>query len=297
MTPGIYLLHKPVGPSSFSLVQACAAEARAAGPGKFPLCHGGTLDPFAEGLLLVLAGQATRLMDLLHAAPKSYRAEVTWGVETDNGDLLGKPVFSGVASGLLPERLDEALAAFFGWREQVPPAHSNKKVGGEPAYKRVLRGEKVELPPSRVFLYRARWVSHELPRASVLELTCRGGYYVRSLARDLGRTLGCGAHLSALSRSSIGPWSDPGPGRRVLVQGRGLLPWCRVRLLTSEEAEDLRLGRPISSGEVLHPDWPVPAGFPDPQGPIRAVHENRLVALLRESEGGLASFANLRGGL
>src|SRR5205085_314882 len=105
--------------------------------------------------------------------------------------------FQGDASAMMPQDLDAALAGFLGWRDQVPPATSAKKIGGEPAYKKAHRGEEVVLPPSRVYLHEARWLSHDLPGKSRLLLTCRGGYYVRALARDLGRRLGCGGHLSA----------------------------------------------------------------------------------------------------
>jgi len=298
MKPGIHLVHKPVGETSFTLVRAFMEEIAASAPKKkLPVCHGGTLDPFAEGLLLMLVGQTTRLMDLMHPIPKTYEAEVTWGVETDNCDLLGKVVFEGDASTLTPSRLDEALVKFLGWRDQVPPATSNKKIDGEPAYKKAHRGEKVELPPSRVFLHEARWLSHDLPRRSRLFLTCKGGYYVRSLARDLGQALGCGAHLSKLRRTAIGPWQDPGPGKRVRIHGRGLLPWCSSRELTDAEANALKQGQAIALGEVRPPEWPVPEGFPDPKGPIRGLHRDLLVALLEARDGALHSFANLRGGL
>ncbi|MBI5546768.1 MAG: tRNA pseudouridine(55) synthase TruB [Deltaproteobacteria bacterium] len=303
MLPGIYLVHKPKGPTSFEIVRGFGDEAARealGGQKKLPLCHGGTLDPFAEGLLLLLVGQATRLMELLHAVPKVYVAQIAWGLETDTCNPFGVEVLRADATSLTPDALEQAIPAFLGWRDQVPPATSAKKIGGEPAYKKVMRGEHVELPPSKVYLHSARWLSHDLPRSSRLEIVCRGGYYVRALARDLGRTLRCGAHLSALARTAIGPWGDPAEGR-VLVQGEGLLPWCRSRRLQASEAEDLRKGRPISLGEVRPADWAVPAGFPDPQGPIRALYEGRLVALLREAgeagEAKLATFANLRGGL
>src|SRR5512146_2806127 len=136
MRPGLYLVHKPPGITSFSVVRAAKEELAARGrPRKLPLCHGGTLDPFAEGLLLLLAGEATRLMDLLHEAPKRYVAEVAWGAETDNGDPLGRVVAQGDPSALTPELLDAALAPHLGWTEQVPPSTSAKKIGGEPAYR------------------------------------------------------------------------------------------------------------------------------------------------------------------
>jgi tRNA pseudouridine55 synthase len=298
MKPGIYLTHKPVGETSFSIVRALMEELQAAGPGKrVPVCHGGTLDPFAEGLLLLLVGQATRLMDLIHPIPKCYVAEVIWGAETDNGDLLGRVVSQGDASHLTPAALDAALAGFRGWHDQVPPATSAKKVGGEPAYRKAHRGEEVVLPPSRVYLHEARWLAHELPRSSRLELTCRGGFYVRALARDLGRVLGCGAHLSRLHRTAIGPWEDPGPGKRVGLHGQALLPWCHSRELSDAELGELRRERPIPPGRILAPDWPLPEGFPDPETPLRGFHQGRFLMLLRARAEGLEAVSELRGGL
>lgn len=298
LRPGISLAHKPVGETSFSLVRAAMEELQAASPGKrIPVCHGGTLDPFAEGLLLLLVGQATRLMDLIHPIPKRYVAEVVWGAETDNGDLLGRVVHQGDTSGLTPEALDAALAGFRGWHDQVPPATSAKKVGGEPAYRKAHRGEEVVLPASRVYLHEARWLEHDLPRSSRLELTCRGGFYVRALARDVGRVLGCGAHLSRLHRSAIGPWEDPGLGQRVGLHGRELLPWCSTRELSDAEVGELRRERLIPRGRLLAPDWRLPAGFPDPDAPVRGFHQGRLAMLLRERDGQLQPDMELRGGL
>lgn len=299
MEPGIYLEHKAVGETSFSRVRALMREVEAEGLTRrqLPVCHGGTLDPFAEGLLLLLAGPATHLMELLHPVPKTYEAEVVWGVETDTGDLLGRPVFQGDASSLTPEALDAALLPFLGWTEQVPPATSAKKVGGEPAYRKAHRGEAVELPPSRVYLHEARWLAHELPHRSRLRLTCRGGYYVRALARELGRALGCGAHLARLHRTSIGPWEDPSPGRRVGLHGRELLPWCPSRAIAGDEVNALKHGRAIPRGEVRPPEWRLPEGFPDPEAPVRAFQRGRLVALLREQDGGLRTVTHLWAGL
>jgi tRNA pseudouridine55 synthase len=199
--------------------------------------------------------------------------------------------------GISEATLEAALAPFLGWTEQVPPATSAKKIDGEAAYKKAHRGEDVLMKPCRVFLLSARWLAHDLPRRSTLQLTCRGGYYVRSLARDLGRALGCGAHLSALRRTAIGPWDDPGEGQERLLTGAELLPWCPSRLLTDEEAEHLSHGRVIPVGDSVPATWAMPEGFPDPGAPLRALHGDRLVALLKPYEDGWRTFANLRGGL
>jgi len=293
LEPGIHLLHKPAGPTSFSMVQPFLAEARGRRP-RLPVCHGGALDPFAEGLLPILVGRATRVFELLHPIPKEYDAEVTWGSETDNGDPLGAVVARGDAFGLTPRVLEDALQQFVGWREQIPPATSNKRVGGERAYARAHRGELVDLPPVRVYLHEARWMSHDLPRASRLRLVVRGGYYVRSLAREVGRALGCRAHLSRLFRTAIGPWRDPGPGPGELVRGAHLLPWSAVRDVSGEEARALRSG-PIERGKLRQPEWSLPPGFPDPEAPLRALLDGALVALLRERDGKLWREIDLRG--
>jgi tRNA pseudouridine55 synthase len=297
MEPGLYLVHKPPGSTSFQVVRSFMDTIREEGLGKLPVGHGGTLDPFAEGLLLILVGQATRLMDLMHPLPKSYRAEIVWGVETDTCDLQGLPVGEASSVDLDPEALVAALIPFFGWTDQIPPATSAKKIGGEAAYRKAHRGEEVFLPPSRVYLHSATWLRHELPGRSWLELTCRGGFYVRSLARDLGRSLGCGAHLAGLLRTAIGPWDDPGPGLREHMAGPALVPWCRTRKLTEEESVRLAQGRSIHFGTTEEPMWDLPAGFPDPSAPIRAMYAGRLVALLKEKQGELWTIANLRGGL
>ncbi|MET0554932.1 MAG: tRNA pseudouridine(55) synthase TruB [Vicinamibacteria bacterium] len=297
--PGLLLVHKPVGPTSAALVRERAAAAEASGARKLPMCHAGTLDPFASGLLVLAVGQATRAVDLLHDVPKEYEAEVAWGAETDNGDPLGTVVATGDLRGLTSERLDAALAEHVGWREQVPPLTSAQRVDGEYAYRKAHRGEVFTLPARRVFLHEARFVAHDLERGeSRLFLRCGRGYYVRSLARDLGRALGCRAHLRALRRTAIGPWSDPGAGRDVAVTGEQLFPWLFARRLDDDEARRVAHGQPIAAAAVAPPAWNVPAGFPEPGGPVRALFGGRLVALLRPADDGmLAPFANLRGGL
>ena len=298
MNPGIHLFHKPVGPTSFSIVQTCLESARARKDRPAPrMCHGGTLDPFASGLLLILVEPATRLFDYLHSIPKIYQATVRWGVETDNGDPNGQITFTGDPAHLSPEQLETALQTFIGWHEQIPHATSAKRVDGERAYLKAHRGEAVVMPASRVYLHEARWLGHDLPHQSRVELVVRGGYYVRALARDLGRLLGCGAHLSQLHRTAIGPWVDPGPEKIVEIHGRDVLPWALTRELTDADVGELRAERDITLGNLLPPDWIVPTGFPDPQAPIRGFHQNKFRFLLAQKEERLHLLANLRGGI
>lgn len=294
---GIHLLHKPRGQTSFAALNTFLA---AAGTERRPRAmHGGTLDPFADGLLLALVGEAVHLFEPLHALPKFYEAELRWGIETDNGDPTGREVGAASAAHLTAQGISEAAAALRGWHLQVPPATSAKKVGGEPAYRKAHRGEAVELPASRVYLHAAEWLSHELPHRSVLRLTCRGGFYVRSFVRDLGRALGTVAHVAALRRTAIGPWRDPASsGPPAVITGAGALPDAPMRILSDAEVGLLRRGGGVPAGQLLAPGWAGPAGFPRRDPPLVAgVHLGRLRFLLRADGGALSPLRELRGGL
>ena len=272
----LWRVHKPPGVSSASLVD----DFRRVHGGNFTLkvSHGGVLDPFARGLVLLLVGAANRLFEALHEVPKTYVAQVRWGRETDTGDAGGATVRDGDASSLSPEKLEAALSPFRGWTAQVPPATSNKRVGGERAYQKAHRGEPVTLPPQQVYLHSARWRSHELPERSTLELVVRGGFYVRSLVTDLGRVLRVGAHVAELERKAIGPYEDV--GQPVQVTGREVLPWLPSMELTDSQWGDLR--REISPQVISTPGtWALPSGFPEPSAGVRGFHQGRLVALIR----------------
>lgn len=290
LAPGVHLVHKPAGPSSHARMREFSAEN---GPN---LCHGGTLDPFATGLLLLLAGDATRLFPYLHAIPKVYEVEVAWGTETTNGDPTGAPTLEAPP----PERvapLERAAAAAAGWSEQVPHPTSARRVDGERAYERVMRGEEVTMAPARIYIHSASWLSHDLPQRSRLRVVCRGGVYVRALVRDLGRAVGSAAHVASLHRSAIGPWGDPGPARVVRVQGDGLMGWCPTLRLKQSAFESLRAGLELESAELDPPRWPLPPGFPDPDAPIRGMMDGRLMALMRPVSGRLRAERVFKKGL
>lgn len=288
--PGVRLLHKPVGVTSHALVREVQAALDAVPGKRWKLCHAGALDPFATGLLPILVGSATKLFERVHELPKTYEATVAFGCETATGDPGGAVVQTGDARALTPAVLDAALLPHLGWTKQVPPATSNKRVGGERAYEKAHRGEAVDLPPVDVFLHEATWVSHALPRESVLRLTCRGGFYVRSLARDLGRALGCGAHLTRLTRTQVGPWRDPGEGRVTALEGVDAVSWFSSLALQDDEWGQLKAaGRVVSvRAKPKGPTWTPPAGFPAPPALVVATHLGRVVALLEARPGGYA---------
>lgn len=271
----LWLVNKPVGTTSFELV----TQFRDKHAGNWPLkvVHGGVLDPFAEGLMVLLVGSATRLFERLHEVPKRYVASVQWGVETDTGDALGTPVREAAPPDAA--KLDEALRGFQGWTEQVAPATSNKRVDGERAYEKAHRGEVVTLPPSRVFLHEAHWGPHEGPR-SELNLSVRGGFYVRSLVRDLARAVGSAAHVVTLKRTHLGPWSVPKEPRRLT--GIEVLPWLPSQPLTDALWGRVKRGETIAVDAMVQPEWPLPAGFPQAGG-VRLFHQGRLVAIWGEA--------------
>lgn len=274
-------MDKPVGPSSFAWLSHVVGAPGA--PGRPKACHGGTLDPFADGLLLVLVGWATYLFEPLHRLPKTYLAEVAWGAETDNGDPTGRVVAHGPATALTPARLDDALAPFLGWTDQVPPATSARKIDGEPAYRKVHRGEVVVLPPTPVYLHAARWVDHALPGRSRLLLSCAGGFYVRALVRDLGRAVGVPAHLRALRRTHIGPFAVTAAG--AWARGDDAVRWLPSVGLDDASWARLRGTRQVAGLVAEPPRWSPADGFPAVSAPVVARYRGAPVALLDPVDG------------
>lgn len=190
---------KPEGPTSHDVVAAArrAMDTRRVG-------HTGTLDPFASGLLLLCVGRATRLAEYLTGLDKTYEAEAVLGVETDTLDREGSVVAEHDGWAELDEAaIRRALDGLTGAIEQVPPQYSAKKVGGEAMHRKARRGETVELAPVRVTVHAMDLQSLELPRVR-FTVRCSSGTYVRALARDLGRALGVGGHLTGLRRTAVG---------------------------------------------------------------------------------------------
>lgn len=195
----VLAVDKPSGPTSHDVV---ARARRALGIRR--IGHTGTLDPFASGLMLLCVGQATRLAEYLTGMAKSYEATARLGIETDTLDLEGRPVSSVDEIGDVDtESIESALAAQVGPLDQVPPQYSAKKVDGEAMYHRARRGESVDLPPVRVHVHEARLIGYAPPDVR-FRVRCSSGTYIRAMARDLGRALGVGAHLTALRRTAVG---------------------------------------------------------------------------------------------
>jgi len=196
----LLLVDKPAGITSHDAVDRVR---RALGTRK--VGHAGTLDPLATGLLLVGVGRATRLLRFLGDLPKLYRGTGLLGVETSTLDAEGEVVGQAPFDRVTEAGLRRAMGTLVGEIEQVPPAYSAVKMGGETLYRKARRGESVEAPARRVSVYRFDPVRVDPPRFDFV-VECSGGTYVRTLVADVGTSLGCGAHLAALRRTAIGPF-------------------------------------------------------------------------------------------
>jgi tRNA pseudouridine55 synthase len=223
VTSGILNVNKPAGPSSFAVVRVLRRL-----PGVVKAGHGGTLDPAADGVLPILINGATRLADFVHEWPKTYLATVTFGFTSDTGDREGTISPSGDATTISSDRIEAELPAFTGRIEQVPPMYSALKQGGEALYRKARRGEAVERRARTVEIFSIRLLDYNSTAAVArLEINSGRGMYVRSLAQDLGVALGCGAYLSGLTRSAIGPLSlaEAVPMATLAEAGEGWLHW------------------------------------------------------------------------
>ena len=197
MTDGALLLDKPLGPSSNGVLQEAKRLLGAKKAG-----HGGTLDPLASGLLLLLFGEATKFAGLLLDQEKEYLASVKLGEKTATGDAEGEILERKDVTVRRPD-VDAVLERFRGEIEQLPPMHSALKRDGVPLYKLARQGKAVERAPRRVRILELEVVSFESPRLE-LRVRCSKGTYVRTLAEDIGAALGTGAHLRGLRRTASG---------------------------------------------------------------------------------------------
>ncbi len=295
---GVLVVAKPAGPTSHDIVALVRRLAQTKRVG-----HGGTLDPFAGGVLPLFLGRATRLAEFHLGADKTYRATVCFGASSTTDDLDGEltPV-----DGPPVERatVDATLPQFRGPIRQRPPDFSAIKVGGRRAYALARAGEAVELREREVTIHRAEitsWDGTDTARPiAVIEVSCSAGTYVRALARDLGSAVGSAAYLGALTRTASGPF-----------QLDGALTLDEIRDAAADGPEGLtRVLRPIDAGLdevpvvmvdaaavadlargrfVKDPGATAAVGGSAGDGPIRVVDaQGRLVALAHIRDGRLA---------
>jgi tRNA pseudouridine55 synthase len=268
MTPrveGLMLVDKPSGVTSHDVVDVVRRSLRTRKVG-----HAGTLDPMATGLLIVGVGRATRLLRYLGDLSKSYAATGRLGEETDTLDADGQIVRSASVDVSRAE-IEGVCAALVGDSLQAPPAYSAVKVGGRKLYEAARKGDALEAPARRIRVD-AFEVSAFDGRDVEVRITCSGGTYVRVLVADVGRALGCGAHLVRLRRTAIGPFQvedarPPGVGEPLPIdRAIGHLPSIH---LDAEEA------RAASHGRLLGPaaiDGPYAVFGPD--GALKGIYRD-----------------------
>lgn len=202
--PGLLILNKPVGVRS----TYCVERVRKLLPRNIKVGHGGTLDSSASGVLILLVAGATRLSGIVMQMPKRYRATVKLGSETTTCDYTGETTRSAAWDHVAEADIDRALFSFFGWRMQVPPKVSAVHVDGQRAYDVYRNTGDVKISPRPVYIERIDRVT-PLSQTGTFDLSiyCGKGTYIRSIARDLGRALQCGAHVAGLVREASGPFS------------------------------------------------------------------------------------------
>ena len=253
---GWLVLDKPLGLSSAAAV---ARVRRALGVAKAG--HGGTLDPLATGVLPIALGEATKTMSFVMNGAKIYRFKLRWGAETSTDDLEGE-VTATSPQRPTPEMLARVLPEFRGIILQVPPAFSAIKVEGERAYARARRGSQLLLAPREVEIKSLELLS-VTPDEAEFALRCGKGTYVRAIARDLGRRLGCFAHIVELRRVACGPFTEADmislakleefghntAGRKAIASAlrplRTALDDIPALALSEAEAGRLRQGQPV----------------------------------------------------
>lgn len=259
---GVLNIYKPAGCTSRDVVDGVQRLVRPVKVG-----HAGTLDPLAAGVLLVCLGPATRLLEYAHRFPKSYRGTFLLGRSSETDDLEGDVVEIAHAPIPRQERVDAALAKFTGQIMQRPPAYSAVKIEGRRAYKLARRGKPVDLTAKPVTIHSLRVVEYHYPEL-VLEIICGSGTYVRSLGRDLAKELGTAAVMSALVRTSIGPFplDDALPLDEITADSIGrhlqspLMLLSGVLVATVSDAEvaaichGLAISRTAAEGEVAAVD-------------------------------------------
>jgi tRNA pseudouridine55 synthase len=282
------VVDKPVGWTSHDVVDAARTWW-----GTRRVGHLGTLDPLATGTLPLAVRDATKLIPYLEAGPKRYRGILRLGEETDTLDAEGQVVTRH--EGPLPDEgsLRAALERLCGEIEQIPPMYSSVKRGGVPLYRLARRGEVVEREPRKIRIERLELLAYDPPEVEI-DVLCSPGTFVRVLAADLGRELGCGAHVRTLRRTLSGPFGLGEAAEPAVLEEEGRRGRLGARLIPPQDAlgfPTLELA-PESLRRVRHGgEIPVPPGMQlltgervsalDPQGQLAAVLEVRASRLLR----------------
>ncbi|MCB1055364.1 MAG: tRNA pseudouridine(55) synthase TruB [Acidobacteria bacterium] len=263
MKDGLLLVDKHAGCTSHDIVQQARRLLR-----QKKIGHCGTLDPGATGLLVLTLGRATRLTRFLIRAPKVYEGVIQLGAETDTYDAAGEVVAEAPFADITQDAVAKAMAGFEGTIEQVAPRYSAKKIRGQKFYELARRGEEVpeESKEIQVFEFSPQGALEDGRQG--FRLGCSSGTYARSLAHDLGRALGCGAHLASLRRLQVGPFKisdaatledledrradlDEDPGDDLEWLGASWVPFDRIPLPFGEVIADAQQEQRVHNGQTV----------------------------------------------
>lgn len=204
----IFAIDKPLGWTSFDAVKRIrGAVCRRLGVRRFKVGHAGTLDPLATGVLIVVTGRSTKLIDTLQAGDKEYIATLKLGATTPSFDLETKEDAHYPIDHITRQSVEDALCGFRGHIMQVPPVFSAVKVDGKRAYKYARKGAEVELKAKPLEIKELELTAYSVGEIS-LRIVCGKGTYIRALARDLGEALGSGAYLTSLRRTRVGQYGE-----------------------------------------------------------------------------------------
>jgi tRNA pseudouridine55 synthase len=266
LAEGLLLIDKPQGVTSHDVVDVVRR-----GLATRKVGHAGTLDPMATGLLLIGVGRATRLLRFLGALPKTYEGSMRLGIETTTLDADGD-VVRETGVDVTDAQVGDAMRALVGESLQRPPAYSAVKVGGRKLYEAAREGERLEAEPRPIRVDAFDLVSYKSPDVT-FRVTCSGGTYVRVLVSDVGAALSCGAHLIALRRTAIGPYSvddavAPDRAREPLPLDAAVGHLPRLDL-DADEAVAASHGRPLGPAGLTGP-----YGVFGPDGHLIGVYED-----------------------
>jgi len=220
---GILIVDKPEGITSLDVAREMKRRfgVRKAG-------HIGTLDPFATGVLPIVINEGTKLVPFLGEGPKEYEVTLKLGEETTTDDWTGKVVMSKPWEGVEPEKIEAFVQTFLGKIRQIPPMFSAVKIDGRPLYRLARKGIEVERKEREVEIYEVQMKGIDLPLVR-FKVSCSKGTYIRTLGRDIGRKIGCGAHLLRLRRTRSGPFTlgqaISWEGLKELSKPNLLYPW------------------------------------------------------------------------
>ncbi|MFC0679204.1 tRNA pseudouridine(55) synthase TruB [Lysobacter korlensis] len=269
---GLLLLDKPAGLSSNQALQQVRHLFRAEKAG-----HTGSLDPLATGLLPICFGEATKIAGLLLGSRKAYETTAVLGATTDTDDADGVVLLERPVPVLDPGVIHDAMAPLQGRISQRAPIYSALKQGGEPLYAKARRGESIEAPIREVEVHRFELVDHH-GQALRLRVECGSGTYVRSLVRDLGERLGCGAHVTVLRRTWVDPFREP-------------------RMFTLEQLRDIAAEGEVALDACLLPIEQGLVDFPkvelDPEHQVRFGHGQPVAC--EPAGDGVVAVANAQG--